>query len=651
MSNQTGPLEPFFVQLRPLAIVAGLSTSVVACFGDTPQEPTGSTQGTPEFANVAIAADNVLDLGTFGGLSSEASGINSDGVIVGQSQTSSGEFHAFYWQNGTMIDMGTLGGRNSAASAVNNAGQIVGWANVGLIQDAYSAFLWQNGTMQALNEPGHCGDSFDPTAVNTVGQIVGVKYDGECFGQPGIWRNGAAIEVDGVRGGASDINENGQIVGWTERGYPHVVIQAALFQIGSTRELGTLGGERSRASAINGSGQIVGEAQLASGSTHAFLWHSGTMADLGTLGGSSSSATDINDVAQVVGVATTISGQTHAFWWQNGLMSDLGTLGGAITISGINRGGQVVGAASRTGFGSVHAIRWTIPTRNFWSVRHRFPPPRRAAALGVANNLLYAIGGLDATDKVLTTVNAYNPSIDNWSAKASLPSARQNGNGAATINGIMYLAGGQNAAGTLTRTLYAYNASTNSWSTKANMPAAGGCGGSAVIAGKLYVFSGCKLLSTGAQDAAGLLHRYNPSTNTWTTLPAAPVAHFQPAVAAIGGKLYVAGGNVAGAASRRLDVYDPATDTWTTKAAMPTARVAMASAVVGGKLYTMGGRSGTIYLDAVESYDPLSNAWSRRTAMISPRAGTGAGTIGQFIYVVGGRNATNVVAVNERYTP
>jgi N-acetylneuraminic acid mutarotase len=215
----------------------------------------------------------------------------------------------------------------------------------------------------------------------------------------------------------------------------------------------------------------------------------------------------------------------------------------------------------------------------------------------------------------------------------------------------MYLAGGQNAAGELTRTLYAYNSSTNIWTTKANMPAAGGCGGSAVIAGKLYVFSGCKLLSTGAQDAAGLLHRYNPATNSWVTLHAAPVAHFQPAVGAIGGKLYVAGGNVAGAASRRLDVYDPATNTWTTKAAMPTARVAMAATVLGGKLYVVGGRNGTNYLDAVESYDPLSNAWSRRAAMISPRAGTGAGAIGQFIYLVGGRNASNVLAFNERYTP
>ena len=459
MPNLTGSLESFLGNLGPLAIVAGLSTSLVGCFGDTPQEPTESPQLTPELATVAIAADNVVDLGTFGGLSSEAAGINSDGVIVGRSQTSSGQYHAFYWQNGTMTDMGTLGGPWSRATGISNAGHIVGWAFV--TQDEYSAFLWQNGTMRALNQSGFCADSFDPTAVNTAGQIVGVKYEGECFGKPAIWRNGVAIALDEVLGGASDINDNGQIVGWTER-EPYTLDHAALFRNGGTRDLGTLGGRRSIANAINATGQIVGSAQNASLSTHAFLWANGTMSDLGTLGGSFSSASDINDIGQVVGEATTIGEVTHAFWWQNGVMSDLGTLGSAIKVSGINRSGQVVGAASRTPGGSMHAIRWTIPAHDFWSVRHRFPPPRRGAAVGVANGLLYSIGGLDATDKLLTTVNAYAPSVDNWSAKASLPSARQNGDGAATINGIMYLAGGQNAAGELTRTLYAYNSSRTS---------------------------------------------------------------------------------------------------------------------------------------------------------------------------------------------
>ena len=167
-------------------------------------------------------------------------------------------------------------------------------------------------------------------------------------------------------------------------------------------------------------------------------------------------------------------------------------------------------------------------------------------------------------------MQAYSPSSNAWTTRASLPAARQGGNGAVTINGIVYLAGGEDATGALTRTLYAYNASTNVWSTRATMPAYGACGGSAVISGRLYVFSGCTRSSTGSKIDAGLLHRYNPTTNTWTALQRAPVTHFRPVVGAIGGKLYVVGGNNgSGTAMRRVDMYHPATNTWSSRAGCP----------------------------------------------------------------------------------
>ena len=110
----------------------------------------------------------------------------------------------------------------------------------------------------------------------------------------------------------------------------------------------------------------------------------------------------------------------------------------------------------------------------------------------------------------LNTVQAYNPSTNSWTTKASLPAARPSGNGATHITGTIYVPGGQDAAGVITRTLYAYKISTNLWSTKATMPVFSGCGGSGVISGKLYVYSGCTKTGTGPQTAAGLLHRYDP---------------------------------------------------------------------------------------------------------------------------------------------
>ena len=57
-------------------------------------------------------------------------------------------------------------------------------------------------------------------------------------------------------------------------------IQAVEYTI---TDLGTLGGDESGAYGINDSGQVVGQAQKASGQKRAFLYESGTMTDLGTL--------------------------------------------------------------------------------------------------------------------------------------------------------------------------------------------------------------------------------------------------------------------------------------------------------------------------------------------------------------------------------
>jgi N-acetylneuraminic acid mutarotase len=298
------------------------------------------------------------------------------------------------------------------------------------------------------------------------------------------------------------------------------------------------------------------------------------------------------------------------------------------------------------------AVRFSTDVSGSWTSRAPLPTARRGMAVWAANGLLYSMGGSNSAGTVLTTVQAYNPSTNSWTNKASLPAARQTGNGAVMINGIIYLPGGNDASGLPTKTLYAYNTSTNTWSSKAQMPAFSSCGGSAVIGGKIFVFSGCTRSSTGAQTTAAFLHRYDPAANTWTTLRAAPVSHFQPVVASIGGKLYVAGGsNGTGTALSRMDMYDPTTNAWTLRAAMPTARVGAAGTGINGKLRVMGGRNGTTYLRTVEAYDPIANAWTTQASMPTPRAALGVGGVSGFLYAVGGRNAAGLVATNERFAP
>jgi len=654
MTRNSLPLRASVRSLGLLA-AAALGLSIVSCFEDTPVEPDGAT---PRTSGAFVSAgSNVTDLGTLGGEFSQAQGINSTGEIVGESDISGPvgvtTSHGFIWRNGTMTDLLGADVPYSSAVDISDAGHVVG--EMAESDGSSKQFLWRSGTRIDLPPlPGD--DQSTATAVNASGQAVGTSWVA-VYNQPRavLWQSGVPRYLGSLGGGTSvgiDINGRGQVVGWsqpTSQGDWYWNAHAFLWQSGSMRDLGTLGGQYSQALSINNLGQVVGDADLANGDNRAFLWEAGHMTDLGTLGGSTSSVGAINDSGQVVGTSTTSdrSGGEHGFVWRAGVMTDLGTGGGTYPAD-INNAGQIVGQLIHD---NQHAVRWTIPTSNFWSVLPR-PFGRSGVAVAAASGLLYVIGGNDRAGAALSAVQAYNPGTNSWAPKAGLPAARQGGNGAATIGGMIYVAGGKNAAGTLTRTLYAYNPGANSWTTRAPMPLAGGCGGSAAIAGRLYVFSGCTPSSAGGQVPARVLHRYDPGTNTWSTLTSAPAVHFQPAVSAIGGKLYVAGGNTgSGIASRRLDVFDPATNTWTTRAAMPTARVAAAAAVTQGRLYVIGGRNGTTYLDAVEAYDPLTNSWSAPTMMINPRAGLGAAGIGQLIYTVGGRNSNRVLSITERYTP
>jgi probable HAF family extracellular repeat protein len=123
-------------------------------------------------------------------------------------------------------------------------------------------------------------------------------------------------------------------------------------------DLGTLGGDASRAFGLDECGNVVGDSQAAAGASapsRPFLWKSGVMTDLGTLGGQAGTAYAINDSGVVTGSARN-SGQTlRAFRWIDangngasdpGEMIELGTLGGpTVEAYDINASQQIVGVS------------------------------------------------------------------------------------------------------------------------------------------------------------------------------------------------------------------------------------------------------------------------------------------------------------------
>lgn len=257
-------------------------------------------------------------------------------------------------------------------SAINNTGQIVG--SLPGSPGYPHAGLWNNGVQTDL----HRGDGFrlssNAVAINNAGQIALNLYliaqDNRQLNRAAVWSNGAASEL-AIPGGKSEydayaINDAGQLVGrayYYDYNYNSNLIRPILWSENGTiaNELATLGGNNGSAYGINNSGKIVGSSALPGNSvTHATLWQNGAATDLGALGGVYSNAYSINDAGQIIGASQTgVGNYQHAVLWNGTTMIDLGTLTGGVdsVARAVNSWGQIVGA-SDAGNGSLHATLW-----------------------------------------------------------------------------------------------------------------------------------------------------------------------------------------------------------------------------------------------------------------------------------------------------
>ena len=152
---------------------------------------------------------------------------------------------------------------------------------------------------------------------------------------------------------AVDVNERGDLAGYVSSAEG---IDRAVRWTSGIEELGVLPAPhhiRSRATALNEAGQVVGYSSGA-GVMHAFLWtERDGMEDLGTLpGGTNSRALYINSSGQVVGGSDSSHGPRAFLWTRNAGMRDLNDL---VDIPGlellealrINRFGQIVAVGAR----------------------------------------------------------------------------------------------------------------------------------------------------------------------------------------------------------------------------------------------------------------------------------------------------------------
>jgi probable HAF family extracellular repeat protein len=150
-------------------------------------------------ANTGLGAEHaflwadgeVTDIGTLPGCDrmSEATAINNWGRVVGYSvheeQDPNDPFmstyysRAFLWNGCGLTELGTLGGDSSVAYGINDRGQIVGWSDS---NDDHFAFLYEHGEMIRLDSLLETDSGWErlifANCINNKGQIVGTGYIG-----------------------------------------------------------------------------------------------------------------------------------------------------------------------------------------------------------------------------------------------------------------------------------------------------------------------------------------------------------------------------------------------------------------------------------------------------------------------------------------
>ena len=212
--------------------------------------------------------------------------------------------------------MGTLGGNSSAATGINDSGEAVGYSY--LADNAtFHAFLWtQTGGMQDLNFPG--GPNSVATAINVSGEVVGYYYPSANTNifHAFLWTQTGGMKDLGTLGGTKSaayaVSPSGQVYGWANVS-PNESEAFIWTQSGGMRRLGS--GPNSEALGVNGSGEVVGSSRIYP--EIGFLWtpskHSQTLNALipPNSGWSLGYGWAVNRSGQIA-ASGNINGETHA---------------------------------------------------------------------------------------------------------------------------------------------------------------------------------------------------------------------------------------------------------------------------------------------------------------------------------------------------
>jgi len=297
-------------------------------------DPGDSMFTTFELSVVPRPAFVVRDVGTLPGWStSYGLGISENGQVAGHAgRNATPDTHAFRYNGlldgGSLLDLGTLGGNSSWAYGINAVGDVTGAALDG--NGDKLAYVYGNGGSMTNLGLVQLGTHSEGRSINALGEITGVGNTN--FNGPsraliytnGLFRSLPSLALNTTAEGAA-INDAGQVAG---TGLQNNALRAVRYDEAAQDIAPLVGGATNNfAHAINSAGALAGGMTI-NGAAQAFRWEPGqNPVLLGKLVNNGYSiAYGMNNFRQVVGVADNTSGSRRAILHSAEQLYDLNDL-------------------------------------------------------------------------------------------------------------------------------------------------------------------------------------------------------------------------------------------------------------------------------------------------------------------------------------
>ncbi|XP_001947287.2 kelch-like protein 2 [Acyrthosiphon pisum] len=281
-------------------------------------------------------------------------------------------------------------------------------------------------------------------------------------------------------------------------------------------------------------------------------------------------------------------------------------------------GDNVMLVAGETFTGVCKKMKWYDPKTNRWQYGPEIITSREGAGLAVLkDHLVVAVGGFDKDNneylRSVTVVDVsskslcWKPSVD-MIVKRKYPVV-------GVINDYLYAVGGVNNVDGNLNSAEMFDYNTQEWRMISGLPSKRSRFGGAVLNNLLYVVGGRGI----SMQNLDTVECYHPGLDKWKPVAKMSVRRSGVGVGVLDGVLYAVGGHDGYNTLNSVEAYRPSTGVWTSIADMYHARKYAGVVALNGLLYVVDGHDDSLYmglyLGSSECYDPQTNSWTMVTAL------------------------------------